>query len=79
MEKNVINVSEFKTAYDNLNCVLGEVLVLSDDYLLDCKNVQQANEVNEKIMNLAKEIELKIEEMEQIAMDNDIVLDDVED
>lgn len=79
MEKNVINVSEFKTAYDNLNCVLGEVLVLSDDYLLDCKNVQQANEVNEKIMNLAKEIELKIEEMEQIAIDNDIVLDDVED
>ena len=78
MEKNVINVSEFKTAYENLNCVLGEVLVLSDDYLLNCKNVQQANEVNEKIMNLAKEIELKIEEMEQIAMDNDIDLDNVE-
>ena len=79
MEKNLINESEFKTAYENLNCVLGEILVLSDDYLFECKNVSQAVDVNEKILHLADEIREKILEMELIAKENEIELCDVED
>ena len=79
MEKNLINESEFKTAYENLNCVLGEILVLSDDYLFECKNVSQAVDVNEKILHLADEIREKISEMELIAKENEIELCNVED
>ena len=79
MKKNLINESEFKTAYENLNCVLGEILVLSDDYLFECKNVSQAVDVNEKILHLADEIREKISEMEQIAKENEIELCNVED
>ena len=79
MEKNLINESEFKTAYENLNCVLGEILVLSDDYLFECKNVSQAVDVNEKILHLADEIRNKISEMEKIAKENEIELCNVED
>ena len=78
MKKNLINESEFKAAYENLNCVLGEILVLSDDYLFECKNVSQAVDVNEKILNLANEIKDKISEMEQIAKENGIELCNVE-
>ena len=76
---NLINESEFKTAYDNLNHVLGEILVLSDDYLFECKNVSQAVDVNEKILHLADEIREKISEMELIAKENEIELCNVED
>ena len=79
MKKNLINESEFKTAYDNLNHVLGEILVLSDDYLFECKNVSQAVDVNEKVLHLADEIRDKISEMEQIAKENGIELGNVED
>ena len=79
MEKNLINESEFKTAYENLNCVLGEILVLSDDYLFECNNVSQAVDVNEKILHLADEIREKISEMELIAKENEIELCNVED
>ena len=79
MEKNLINESEIKTAYENLNCVLGEILVLSDDYLFECKNVSQAVDVNEKILHLADEIRNKISEMEKIAKENEIELCNVED
>lgn len=79
MEKNLINESEFKTAYKNLNCVLGEILVLSDDYLFECKNVSQTVDINEKILHLADEIRDKISEMERIAKDNGIELCNIED
>ena len=79
MKMNLINESEFKTAYDNLNHVLGEILVLSDDYLFECKNVSQAVDVNEKILHLADEIREKISEMELIAKENEIELCNVED
>ena len=79
MEKNLINESEFKAAYENLNCVLGEILVLSDDYLFESKNVFQAVDVNEKILHLADEIRNKISEMEKIAKENEIELCNVED
>ena len=79
MEKDLINDSEFKTAYETLHYVLGEILFLSDDYLFECKNVSQAVEVNEKILHLADEIRNKISEMEQIAKENEIELCNVED
>ena len=79
MEKSLINESEFKTAYENLNCVLDEIFAISYDYLVECKNVSQAVDVNEKILHLAVEIRNKISEMEQIAKENGIELGNVED
>ena len=79
MEKSLINERKFKRLYDNLNCVLGKILVISDDYLFGCKNVSQAVDVNEKILQLADEIRNKISEMEQIAKENGIELCNIED
>ena len=78
MEKSLTNERKFKRLYDNLNCVLGKILVISDDYLFGCKNVSQAVDVNEKILHLAVEIKEKISEMDEIAKENRIELCNVE-